>query len=105
MQMSCQFQTIKHELLEEATIRNFLIVRSEGSRQVNRDLNESEMAQLQRLNRFIEATDREVLQDAGKATRLLYLKEGTARVFATKTLTPPCKFTLTLNFFAGICPF
>jgi hypothetical protein len=57
-----------HELQEEATIKNFRIVQSEGSRQVNRDMNESEMSKLQRLNRFIEATDREVLQDAGKVT-------------------------------------
>ena len=38
-----------NELASKATIRNFLIVQSEGSRQVNREVNESEMAQLQRL--------------------------------------------------------
>ena len=80
-----------NELQEEAVIRNFRITAADGKNY----LTENEMAQLQRLvsayldvaedmalrkipmtmqdwetrlNRFIEATDRKILQDAGKVT-------------------------------------
>ena len=95
-----------NELEREATVKPYLMVQTEGEREVQRKvdhyslqaknyLTEHEMAQLQRLvsayldvaedmalrkipmtmqdwekrlNRFIEATDRDVLQDAGKVT-------------------------------------
>lgn len=75
-----------HELQEEATIRKFRIVQTEGSHQVNREVKHYNLQIIiaedialrhipmtmsdweTRLNRFIEATDRDVLQDAGKVT-------------------------------------
>ncbi|MEI7848385.1 MAG: RhuM family protein [Chloroflexota bacterium] len=74
------------ELTQQATIRNFRIVQAEGSRQVSREVKHYNLQMIiaedmamrhipltmqdweTRLNGFIQATDRAVLQDAGKVT-------------------------------------
>lgn len=68
------------ELTEEATIRNFRIVQTEGTRQVSRDIEHYNLQMIiavgfkvnsereKRLNTFIEMFEYGLLQDAGKVS-------------------------------------
>lgn len=60
-----------NELTEGATIRNFLIVQTEGARQVTREVKHYSFQMIiadweERLNSFLKLWDRNVLQDSGK---------------------------------------
>lgn len=61
-----------NELTEGATIRNFLIVQTEGTRQVTREVQAIRHIPMtmadweERLNSFLKLWDRNILQDSGK---------------------------------------
>lgn len=60
-----------NELTEGATIRNFLIVQTEGTRQVTREVKHYSLQMTmadweERLNSFLKLWDRNILQDSGK---------------------------------------
>lgn len=61
-----------NELKERATIRNFLIVQTEGTRQVTREVQAIRHIPMtmadweERLNSFLKLWDRNILQDSGK---------------------------------------